>query len=301
MNRARTRQRAAESAATASTAAALMIGLALVTLVATLAAGITSTFRGAVDDIFTRRLRDHGAEQLLADPDRDAADAAAKAPGVEAVGERRARARRASSASRASSTAVDRRTRPGVRPGVDGGLAADVFATLGDDGAFVDDELREATTTCTSARRSIVDVRERATKLHVRRSRASSTRRRAAPRSARSRSRARSCDRATSPPEEPLLVRADARRRQPTRTRRRSRRRSKDFPNAKAQTRDEFIDNQISGLNAHPEHPLRAARAVGDRQPVRDRQHARADGLRADARARDAARDRDDAAARCGG
>ena len=38
---------------TASTAAALMIGLALVTLVATLAAGITSTFRSAIDDIFT--------------------------------------------------------------------------------------------------------------------------------------------------------------------------------------------------------------------------------------------------------
>ena len=38
---------------TASTAAALMIGLALVTLVATLAAGITQTFRGAVNDIFT--------------------------------------------------------------------------------------------------------------------------------------------------------------------------------------------------------------------------------------------------------
>ena len=38
---------------TASTAAALMIGLALVTLVATLAAGITQSFRGAVNDIFT--------------------------------------------------------------------------------------------------------------------------------------------------------------------------------------------------------------------------------------------------------
>ena len=37
---------------TASTAAALMIGLALVTLVATLAAGITTTFRSAVNDIF---------------------------------------------------------------------------------------------------------------------------------------------------------------------------------------------------------------------------------------------------------
>ena len=44
-----------------------------------------------------------------------------------------------------------------------------------------------------------------------------------------------------------------------------------------------------------PEHPLRAARALRDRQPVRDRQHARADGVRADARDRDAARDRHDA------
>ena len=44
-----------------------------------------------------------------------------------------------------------------------------------------------------------------------------------------------------------------------------------------------------------PEHPLRAARALRDRQPVRDRQHARPDGVRADARDRDAARDRHDA------
>ena len=38
---------------TASTAAALMIGLALVTLVATLASGIVTSFRGAVEDLFT--------------------------------------------------------------------------------------------------------------------------------------------------------------------------------------------------------------------------------------------------------
>ena len=35
-----------------------------------------------------------------------------------------------------------------------------------------------------------------------------------------------------------------------TRTRRRSRRRSRGFPNAKVQTRQQFIDNQISGLNS---------------------------------------------------
>ena len=78
---------------TASTAAALMIGLALVTLVAVLAAGITSTFRGAVErSLDERRLRGHRAEQLLADPGRGGR-AAAKAPGVEAVA-RRPRGRR---------------------------------------------------------------------------------------------------------------------------------------------------------------------------------------------------------------
>ena len=56
---------------TASTASALMIGLALVTLVAVLAAGITHELpRRRRQDLAQRRLRDHGAEQLHADPDR---------------------------------------------------------------------------------------------------------------------------------------------------------------------------------------------------------------------------------------
>ena len=86
---------------TASTAAALMIGLALVTLVATLAAGITSTFRGAVERHLHLRLRDHGAEQLLADPDRcrrGRREGAAASRRSRA----RARARRASSATSSS-------------------------------------------------------------------------------------------------------------------------------------------------------------------------------------------------------
>ena len=41
-----------------------MIGLALVTLVAVLAAGITTSFRGAVNDLWTRRLRDHGEDNF---------------------------------------------------------------------------------------------------------------------------------------------------------------------------------------------------------------------------------------------
>ena len=54
---------------TASTASALMIGLALVTLVAVLAAGIVSSSGARSTTCGGRRLRDHRAEQLLADPD----------------------------------------------------------------------------------------------------------------------------------------------------------------------------------------------------------------------------------------
>ena len=99
------------------------------------------------------------------------------------------------------------------------------------------------------------------------------------------------------PAEEPLLVRHACRAARRTRTRPRSSGSSQAFPNAKVQTKQEFMDNQIGRPQRDPEHPLRAARAVGDRQPVRDRQHARADRLRADARARDAARGRHDPAA----
>ena len=55
---------------TASTASALMIGLALVTLVAVLAAGITKSFKGAVERSLDERLRGHRGEQLLTDSDR---------------------------------------------------------------------------------------------------------------------------------------------------------------------------------------------------------------------------------------
>jgi putative ABC transport system permease protein len=69
---------------TASTAAALMIGLALVTLVAVLAQGITATFRGAVDDIFTADYAITAQNNFNPIP-TSAANAAAKAPGVETV------------------------------------------------------------------------------------------------------------------------------------------------------------------------------------------------------------------------
>ena len=75
---------------TASTAAALMIGLALVTLVATLAGSVVQTFTGAVNEIF---VGDYAitAQNNFSPIPIDAAEAAAKAPGVQAVGNVRTR------------------------------------------------------------------------------------------------------------------------------------------------------------------------------------------------------------------
>jgi putative ABC transport system permease protein len=70
---------------TASTAAALMIGLALVTLVAVLAAGITSSFRGAVDKIWHNADYAITAQNNFSPIPASAANAAARSPAAEAV------------------------------------------------------------------------------------------------------------------------------------------------------------------------------------------------------------------------
>jgi putative ABC transport system permease protein len=70
---------------TASTAAALMIGLALVTLVAVLGQGIRSTFTDAVDELFTSDYAITAQNNFSPIP-TSVAEAAAKAPGVEEVG-----------------------------------------------------------------------------------------------------------------------------------------------------------------------------------------------------------------------
>ena len=69
---------------TASTASALMIGLALVTLVAVLAAGITSSFRDAVNDLWTDGYAITAEDNFSPIPIA-AGNAAAETPGVEAI------------------------------------------------------------------------------------------------------------------------------------------------------------------------------------------------------------------------
>jgi putative ABC transport system permease protein len=69
---------------TASTASALMIGLALVTVVAVIAAGITKSFKGAVNDLWTSGYAVTAVNNFSPIPIA-AGNAAAKTPGVTAV------------------------------------------------------------------------------------------------------------------------------------------------------------------------------------------------------------------------
>jgi putative ABC transport system permease protein len=122
---------------TASTAAALMIGLALVTLVASLAAAITSSFRGAVNDIFTSDYAITAQNNYSPIPIA-IGRAAAQAEGVTAVG-----------AVRTGNTQVfdEEHYTTAVTPGTSKVMTLEwqqgsqaVLDGLGDDGAFVDDD-----------------------------------------------------------------------------------------------------------------------------------------------------------------
>ena len=121
---------------TASTASALMIGLALVTLVAVLAKGITSTFTDAVDDLFTSDYAITAQNNFSPIP-ISAQEAAAKADGVVAsAGVRTGDARVFGKTVQA--TAVDPQIGRVLTLEWKQGSQA-VLARLKDDGAFVDD------------------------------------------------------------------------------------------------------------------------------------------------------------------
>jgi putative ABC transport system permease protein len=125
---------------TASTASALMIGLALVTLVATLAAGIVNSFTSAVDELFTGDYAITAQNNFSPIP-IDAAEAAAQAPGVTGIGNVRTGEVLVFGTPQFA-TAVD----PGTADVIDVAWvegSQEVFATLGDDGVFVDDGTAE--------------------------------------------------------------------------------------------------------------------------------------------------------------
>ena len=114
-----------------------MIGLALVTLVAVLAAGITQTFRGAVNDLWGGADYAITAQNNFSPIPTSAAEAVAKAPGVIAVGNVRTGDARAFGKT-FFATAVDPPTASIFDIKWKNGTTQ-VLAQLGENGAFVDD------------------------------------------------------------------------------------------------------------------------------------------------------------------
>jgi putative ABC transport system permease protein len=121
---------------TASTASALMIGLALVTLVSILAAGIVSSFRGAVKDIWRNADYAITAQNNFSPIPIAASEAVKKAPGVTSVSDVRA-GEALAFGSKFGLTAVNPPAAKVFKLDWTNGSAS-VLANLGDDGAFID-------------------------------------------------------------------------------------------------------------------------------------------------------------------
>jgi putative ABC transport system permease protein len=229
---------------TASTASALMIGLALVTLVTLLAAGIISTFKGAVDDLWKNADYALTAQNNFSPIPVSVADAAAKAPGVEAVGNVRAGQAKAFGSVYNATAVNPAASRIFSLDWKDGSDA--VLANLGEDGAFVDNGF---------AKDNHLDV--------------GSTFRQTFPdgRSATFRVKGIFKPPTGGSPFGPVTISADTWDRfndQPQNlysfvimkggetdaNRATLENMLSQFPNAKVQTRKEFVDNQISGLSS---------------------------------------------------
>jgi putative ABC transport system permease protein len=121
---------------TASTASALMIGLALVTLVSLLAAGIITSFKSSVNQIWKNADYAITAQNNFSPIPTAAAVAVAKTPGVLAVGNVRAGQTRAFNKT-ITTTAVNPSASQMFQLHWTQGSSS-VLATLGADGAFVD-------------------------------------------------------------------------------------------------------------------------------------------------------------------
>jgi putative ABC transport system permease protein len=228
---------------TASTAAALMIGLALVTLVATLAAGITQTFRGAVDDLFTSDYAITAQNNFSPIP-VDAAEAAANAPGVEAIASTRTGEARIFNKTEFVTAVDEDADKVLTLDWTDGSQA--VLSNLGANGAFVDDDYAEDHHLRIGSPVSVVVPSGKRLQLevkgifdppaggspfgHVTFSSATFDREYDSPRNLYTfiQMQGDVTDENTKALESELAA----------------------FPNAKAQTRDQFVDNQISGLSS---------------------------------------------------
>ena len=273
---------------TASTAAALMIGLALVTLVAVLAAGITTSFRGAVTKIWKNADYAITAQNNFTPIPPAAAEAAAKSPIVEAVGNVRTGDAgafgKAFFATAVNPPAATMFTLDWVQ-GSD-----QTMATLGANGAFTDKNYAKThhlqigspiKLTFANGQQKTFTIKgifdpppggSPFGKVTI--SQATWDAYNESPRNLYAFVRVRGGE---TPANQKRLEKILA-----------------PYPERQGRDAAEVRRQPDQRAQLDPQHPLRAARTLRDRQRVRDREHARAHGVRAHARDRDAARDRHD-------
>jgi putative ABC transport system permease protein len=229
---------------TASTASALMIGLALVTLVSLLAAGIVSSFRGAVKDIW--RNADYAiTAQNNFDPIPIAASqAVAKTPGVLSVSNVRA-GQALAFGHKIAITAVNPAAGRVFNLDWKSGSAS-VLANLGDDGAFVDKDYAKSHHLEIGSPVPVTFADNSKELFNVKGIFDPPT---GGSPFGRVTMSATSFDRHTQDPEN-LYSFVTMRGGQTPANQAALDRTLKQFPNAKAATRQKFIDNQISGLSS---------------------------------------------------
>ncbi|HEY3551714.1 MAG TPA: FtsX-like permease family protein [Gaiellaceae bacterium] len=229
---------------TASTASALMIGLALVTLVAVIAAGITKSFRGAVNDLWISGYAITAQNNFDPIP-ISAGNAAARTPGVQAIAN-----------VRGGDALIFRKVHQAtaVNPGgaqifnirwLHGGSKA-VIASLGAHGAFVDDGFAKSHHLTIGSPFSLTAPTGQTVDLRVRGIFKPPTG--GSPFGPVTISDATWDSIYDSPQNLYSFVRMHGG--ETDENRAALERQLKGFPNAKVQTKAQFIDNQISGLNA---------------------------------------------------
>jgi putative ABC transport system permease protein len=229
---------------TASTASALMIGLALVTLVSLLAAGIVSSFRGAVKDIWKNADYAITAQNNFTPIPIAASQAIAKTPGVVAVANVRA-GEALAFGNKIAITGVDPPSQRMFNLDWKEGSPA-VLGTLDDDGAFVDNDYAKSHHLTVGSPVPLTFANNTKELFTVKGIFDPPTG--GSPFGRVTISDA-SFDRHVSEPENLysfVLMRGG----QTTANEAALDRTLKDFPNAKAATRQKFIDNQISGLSS---------------------------------------------------
>jgi putative ABC transport system permease protein len=228
---------------TASTAAALMIGLALVTLVAVMASGIITSFRSAVNDLFTGDYAitaQNNFSPLATEP----ADAARRTPGAVAVGNVRA-GDALVFGKRVQLTSVNPDMAQVISMTWQQG-SQDVLRTLGNGGAFVSDGYAKDHHLTVGSRFDALTPTGARLRLTLKGIFKPPTG--GSPFGSVTISQA-TFDRTNNAPQN-LYSFVKMRGGETDANRAALERTLREFPNAKVQTRKQFVDNQISGLNS---------------------------------------------------